>query len=548
MADPFDGALLVLAAAAAAMIAGYGLDLAGLPIHPAVLAAAAIVASVAAVPFTSPRISRQVSASVPSLLVVAAVLAYGFLAAAPGQLPVTNGPDVVHHLQLIHVISSTGRLPHGAAQYPFLLEMMNYTPGSHILAAAIATWFRRDALFVVYPIAVASAAVTSAVLYEIARRVLGSTPRAAMQACAAPVLASVPVYFFGSFVPFFFFAQVVSEAFAMGMLLSLVAWLTTSRGSYLWFAAACGAGVVLSWPVWIVPAAAAASVVALLGASAWRSRLIAIGIALGPAVVLGVLHQALHRGAASIVTSEGAVTAPSVAAFGLGFLIVSAAGLVPGVRERAARPVAAFLVATLVLAAALALLAVRAGSSSFYMPFKMMYLAILPAAVLGAVVLARASDALAAFLPALKGRSTAAGALSAILPLVVAAALARHVFPPPRLHRSLTASAREVGLVARARVPPACVDYFSSYWLTGYWLHLDVLGNPRLSGRMRQETFDFPDVAAKWIEGRGLPYAIVEDMQAIPREIRPDMELLHQSGPFVLVRNRRPAACPEAAR
>ena len=87
-------------------------------------------------------------------------------------------------------------------------------------------------------------------------------------------------------------------------------------------------------------------------------------------------------------------------------------------------------------------------------------------------------------------------------------------------------------------MPPACVDYFSSYWLTGYWLHLDVLGNPRLSGRMRQETFDFPDVAAKWIEGRGLPYAIVEDMQAIPRELRPNMEPLYQRGAFVLVRNR----------
>ena len=129
-------------------------------------------------------------------------------------------------------------------------------------------------------------------------------------------------------------------------------------------------------------------------------------------------------------------------------------------------------------------------------------------------------------------------------PFALALLLAGGRIPLHRVHGSLSFDAQEVGAWARGHVPAGCIDYFSRYWLTGYWLHLDVLENPRLSDRMRVETFDFPDVAAKWIEGRGLPYAIVEDMTAIPREIRPDMELVQQRGTFVLVRNRHPAACP----
>jgi hypothetical protein len=111
------------------------------------------------------------------------------------------------------------------------------------------------------------------------------------------------------------------------------------------------------------------------------------------------------------------------------------------------------------------------------------------------------------------------------------------------VHGSLSLDANEVGQWAREHVPPACVDYFSRYWLTGYWLHLDVLGNPRESERMSHESFELADANAKWIEGRGLPYAIVEDLPSIPRDVRVDMVPVYRSGPFVLVSNRRPAAC-----
>jgi hypothetical protein len=79
-------------------------------------------------------------------------------------------------------------------------------------------------------------------------------------------------------------------------------------------------------------------------------------------------------------------------------------------------------------------------------------------------------------------------------------------------------------------------------WLTGYWLHLDVRGNPRLSDRMRQETFEFRDTVGKWIEGKGLPYAIVEDLAALPRDARVDMIPLREFPPAALVQNARPGS------
>jgi hypothetical protein len=48
-------------------------------------------------------------------------------------------------------------------------------------------------------------------------------------------------------------------------------------------------------------------------------------------------------------------------------------------------------------------------------------------------------------------------------------------------------------LWAREHLPVGCIDYFSRRWLTSYWLHLDLLGNPKHSVRMLNETFEFRD-------------------------------------------------------
>jgi hypothetical protein len=205
-------------------------------------------------------------------------------------------------------------------------------------------------------------------------------------------------------------------------------------------------------------------------------------------------------------------------------------------RVRSVLPVAIFLAAVLLQASALAGLAVRAGTRGFYLPFKMMYLAVLPAAVLGGVALVVMAEYLSVRVPRVR-------AATVLLPLVVAVLLVAGRVPLVRQKAPMTLSAYRVGVWARDHARPDCVDYFTAHWLTGYWLHLDVLGNPRESDRMRVETFEFRDTVGKWLEGRGLQYGIVEDLDAIPHELRPDLAVQQSFPPFTFVRNLR-GRCP----
>src|SRR4029078_4698741 len=127
------------------------------------------------------------------------------------------------------------------------------------------------------------------------------------------------------------------------------------------------------------------------------------------------------------------------------FLALAAIGSVLAVRERAARLVGGFGAATLACAGALASLAGRAGSTSFYMPFKMMFLLVPPAAVLGALALAR----LTAMLPLTGDR---ARLLARAVRVVAAIVVTGHRLPARRVHVSLSLPAREVGVWARGRV------------------------------------------------------------------------------------------------
>jgi hypothetical protein len=60
---------------------------------------------------------------------------------------------------------------------------------------------------------------------------------------------------------------------------------------------------------------------------------------------------------------------------------------------------------------------------------------------------------------------------------------------------------------------------------------------------MRGETFEFPDTVGRWIQGKGLPYGIVEDIDAIPRDARVDMITVREFGRSAVVKNTRAAPC-----
>lgn len=526
------------AAFAVLMAAGYLLDAAGLAIHPGVLGL--LFAGTAVAAFRAFRDSSPAPAGSPALFAVVILCALGYAVwlASPSLLPVTIGPDVVHHLLLIHVIQRTHHLVHDPALGPYLLEMTNYTPGSHIAAATVADWLRVDALRVLFPLTAVFVAVKTGIVYLLAVRLVPEERWGSVQALAAPVLLLVPAaYVIGSFFHFFFYAQVVSETFAMAMVLAAVSWVRTRARRDLWLAALSGIGVFLSWPVWIVPAGAAVLTAIAAGPSSFRSRAAAAAIVVAPVALFGILHASTHAAGAAIIGSSGAVTRPSAETLGVVFVVLGMAGAILASGAPASRPLAVLLAVTILQGLALAALDVRAGSRSFYMPFKMVYLAVLPCAVLGALALARAGDAVSSRFPAVRRAAVAA-------PLIIAALLVSGRIPLTRQRSPISESALAAGRWAGGTVPPGCVDYFSRHWLTGYWLHLDVLGNPRLSDRMRAETFEFPDTVGKWIRGKGLPYGIVEDLSAIPRDARVDMIPLREFGAAALVKNVRPGSAP----
>ena len=531
-----------VAASVAVMAAGYVMDAAGLLMRPAILGGVAIAATIGALVAFRERSAPPAGSVAVSLLVIASAAGYLFWLASPSLLPVTDGPDVVHHLQLIHLVQRTHRLAHDPFLVPYLLEMTSYTPGSHVLAASVGDWLRVDALRVLLPVTAIFVAVKAALVYVLALRALPVRPASSLHALAAPVLLLVPAsYTIGSFFQFYFYAQVVSETFALAMVVAALAWARTGEARCLWLAAASGVGVVLSWPVWIVPAASAAIAALLIVAAPLRTRVNAVVIVCAPAAAFVALHALTHATGVAIVGSSGAVTRPSTATLGLAFVVLAVVGAIASWRVPAARAIGVLLGVTVAQALAIAALdVVRApaqGSHSFYLPFKMVYLAVLPCAVLVALALACAADALTSRVPAIH-------VVGAAIPLLLAALLAAGRFPPKRQPGPITLPSLAAGLWARDHLPSECVDYFSRHWLTGYWLHLDVLGNPRVSDRMRVETFDFPDVVGKWIDGKGLPYAIVEDLDTIPRDARADMLPLESFPPAAVVKNVRPGSDP----
>jgi hypothetical protein len=542
-ATPETVVAVFVAASVAVMAVGYLLDAVGLRMSPAALGLAAAAAGVGAFVVYRESSPAPRGSVVLCAIVTASAFAYLLWLASPSLLPVTDGPDVVHHLQLIHLIQRTHRLAHDPALEPYLVEMVNYTPGSHILAATVGGWLRVDPLRVLFPLTALFVAMKVGIVYMLAVRAMPDGRTAAAYALAAPVLLLVPAaYVIRSFFQFYFYAQVVSETFALAMVLTGLAWSRTRQARYLWLTAAGGVGVVLSWPVWIVPALGAVAVAILSAATVLRARLVAIAIAGVPVAFFILLHAATHPGSASIIGSSGAVIRPSAETLGIGFVALGVAGAVLAVRGAMARPIAVLLALAILQSLAIAVLdarrAMTSASPGFYMSFKMVYLAVLPCAVLGALALGRAADALVSRVPLIRR-------VAPVAPLLVASLLAHGRFPLQRQHSPITASSLAAGLWARSALPPECIDYFSRHWLTGYWLHLDVLGNPRLSDRMRVETFDFPDVVGAWIQGKGRPYAIVEDLDAVPRDARADMRPLHAFPPSAVVKNVRPGSDPK---
>ena len=169
----------------------------------------------------------------------------------------------------------------------------------------------------------------------------------------------------------------------------------------------------------------------------------------------------------------------------------------------------------------------------------MFYLAIYPLAVAGAVCVAW-----------VHGRSAtkiaAADAIAWTLVLIVGIGVVRQLAAAPRPTPVITDSLNDTGHWTRMQLPRECVDYLVADDDTAYWLHLAVLGNARSAPRsVNNDTYNPKQALIRWVLPGGLPFAIVEAFDGLPKDIQANVDVLARFGPAAVVKRRGAASCEQ---
>ena len=524
-----------MTAAATAIVVPYLLDRVNVGIHPIPLLAAAVLSGSVWLWHIRGGAGDALAFGAVTVGVLAALLGVGW----PALLPPGGGSDLTHHLQLIGFIDRYWRLPHDAASVDVVGGMINYTPGSHVLASLAGAWFNTDGLHALYPLMATSVALKAGLLFLIVCRMLPDDPARVPVALAAAVLPAVAFdYALGSFFRWSFVAQVVAELFAVARWWAVVVWDQRREWSAVWLFGIASAAAFLCWPVWVGPPLLAFAIAALAGAwMTFRGRVMAVAVAAAPMAFVGALHASGRIETVSVLQTGGASFDWSASRFGWTLLIAATAGLLMAIRRREARSTAVMLGATLVQAAALFVVAREGGADSPYLARKMAHFAVLPIAALAALPLAALHHGIArAVQIAARRRSAPLRPTAWIGALVVIAIVARVLAAVPQSEPVVTENLARAGSWARAHLPPACIDYLVRSDDTSYWLHHAVIGNPvRPKPGDPEPQFFYRDVVARWITGAGLPYAIA-DLALVPREVREDLEPLARFGSILVGR------------
>ena len=536
---------------ASAIIVAYLVDRSGRAITPFAILPLSVAAAGTMTIWLRGRARWQRGEIAAFAAIVAAVLAWLLRLAWPALLPVSSGSDLTHHLLLIDYIERHWRLVHETRVEAYLGDMVHYTPGSHLLAALAGAWTGTDGLHAVYPVVALSVALKAGLVFLIALRLMPrDVPRIPFAVTSVLLLFSPRGYFIGSFTRYSFFAQVVAELFAVGMWWALVVWDEQPSKISMGFFGLAGAAVFLTWPVWIGPLLLVLLALALAreGLTA-TERLGHVILGVGPIAAVAAAYIPGRLAWVGFVVTGGDVLRPSPNEFGWGFLLLSAVGMALATVRRRSRGVALLVAAIGAQSISLFMLTKGNGPGASYMALKMIYLAVYPLAVAASLALAAAWQAVVRVSGVttggalLRGRACErlAWALVVLLGIAIARPLVAAPLPKPVISEPLYLA----GQWARAHVQPACVDYLVPDDYTAYWLHLAVLGNPRMSARTADDdTFVWRAAIVRWIMPRGLPFAIV-DLPALPKDVRGELDVLAQFGPAAVVKRRRESRCPE---
>ena len=546
-------AVFLVTCPAVAIIVAFGGDSIGVALHPFPI----LILSLAAAGALTVRVAGPSPGSGPAakgdgliafLTVVGAIAAWLFWLAWPQLLPISGGSDLTHHLLLVDYIERSRRLVQDPALRPYLGDMIDYSPGFHVLAVLAGAWTRTSALQTVYPLVALSVAVKAGIILLIARRSVHPIP----QALIAPLLLVLPYgYFLGSFTHDSFLAQVASELFAVAMWWAIICWDEQPSPLVAGIIAILGVAAYLTWPVWLGP------IVATLIAVAWlhrdqprRDRLAHLAIALAPIVAIAIFQSARRLAAASnMAGASGFALTPTLDTMGWLLPAAGIVGAVAAARARRARTVPILLAAILLQAAGFFVIARANGADAPYLTLKTIYLAIYPFAVGGAIAasaLERSAKASRSVEVANGSRGfNRAAALAWVLVALAVVPAARLVRATPRATPVVSHELLDAGRWARTHAPPACVDYLVADDDSAYWLHLVVLGNPRTTARsLASETFEPQKAVVRWILPGGLPYAIASDFEALPRDIRTTVDTLARFGRAAVIKRQGASSCP----
>jgi hypothetical protein len=554
-------AAALVAAPAAIVLAAYAIDRVGGSFPPSLVWPIPLLAIAGAwLACRSPLLDRAElwrARGTPMAFAIVITATFGWLLwlARPTYFPLGSGPDLTHHLLLIGYIERHWRLVHDPGVEQFLGEMANYTPGSHILAALAGAWSRSTGLHVLQAVLAATTALKAGFVFLIARRVL--PPRAPLAAAltAPAALLLAPRFFVGAFIEFEFYAQVVAELFALAFIWTIVVWHESPSWTTAAFAGAIGGALFLTWPVLIGPPLVVLGVMCLVPNTATMSRRSAQATLTASMTASVALVFIAGRAAWLGLAATGGDTAqPSISAYGWIFLLASTAGLALACFRRRARVVAVCAGAVLLQMSALGWVAARSGNAP-YLALKLLYLFVCVQAVGAAIAAADLSSVLdgmaGVYVRLTRLRAIASQTIAVALLVAVLAAGLLSIAPLPdslyTRHRATTsAPLEEAGLWAAQHVPPECVEYLVGDDETAYWLHLSVLGNPRMSPRTADtKTFEPVDAVLRWLTPGGLPYAIV-DLPSIPRDVREELDILTQFGTAAVAKRRGPSSCAGA--
>jgi hypothetical protein len=538
-----------LALFAAPIIAAYLLDRVGLAFVPTALLPVALGASLLVFWRLRPRVIWRVDELASYATIVLGTFAALVWWARPWLLPIGSGPDLTHHLLLIDYLERHWRLVHDPSVEQYLGEMVRYTPGVHVLAALSGAWFRSDGLHTIHAVVSATVALKAGVVYLIALRILPRDAWRVVVAAFAPILLLLPhAYVLDSFVRDSFFAQVVSEYFAVAMWWALTIWDEDPHSGLPAVALFAGAGAAgfLTWPVWLGPLGVAFGLALLCRRDTATSLRVGHALIAGtPIAVVAALHVLSHASGLQMARADGYVITPSIGLFTPWLVALAGAGAVVAGVTGPARITLFLTVGTALQSGVLYLQSRADGNASAYMAFKTFYLFPYPLATLAVLPVGMLVRRVATAV----GRERRSAWLQTLWVWgVVGAATALALIPVATVKRdppTLSEPMLQAGLWARDHLPGGCFAYLVPDDETAYWLHLAVLHNKRISGRTsNNDTFNLRATVLAWLTPGGLPYAIA-DLPALTRDVRDELDILQQFDSVAVVRRRSAGICDD---